>query len=135
MRISPKLRDRLLAQRARSDARALAEFEETVGFIGDRLPSCKDHPYFRDILWEWYWPLALDLSAAWHTEVERDCRRFFKDVPWPSRDDAESLPLSRCRSLLGPDADQMRDADVRFLRDQLVALAEIVLDSTTGRSV
>ena len=79
------------------------------------------------VLGHWYLGRTLDLPPGWHREVEDDFRKFHADSPWRSRQDGDSAPLSRCRALLGLAEDQAKDADVRFQRDALHALAEILI--------
>jgi hypothetical protein len=128
VRTSAELRRRLLAQRRRSGDWVRREFAVTVEHVADRLPEWKNHPYFVEILWEWYAPLAGDLPRDYYPRITDECGRFFKRLPWPPRDDDKSISVAKCRSALGPAAAAMNDAQVRFVRDQLYVLAETVLD-------
>lgn len=129
MRLSPESLRRLRRQKEESDARAEAEFGYVVERIGDEVPDWRDHPVFTPILRDWYAPHSLSLPRAWLIETETECRAFFERLPWPPREDATSISLSRCRALLGASASALEDGDVRFVRDQLYALAALLLDS------
>ena len=104
------------------------EFAMTVEHVADGLPEWKDHPYFTSILWEWYGPLAGDLPRGWYREITKQCSRFFARLPWPPREDADALSITKCRNALGPAGSEMSDAQVRFVRDQLYVLAETIVD-------
>lgn len=133
-RASPLLVRRVRAQRARSDAAVRDEFDYVFDRGRRAVPDWRDHPYLRRILWDWYESHALSLPSNWLTEIEADCRRFFANIPWPPRDEGESLSVSECRKVLGSPEGEMSSADVAFLRDQLYVLGEIIVDGTQRRS-
>lgn len=120
---------RMRAQHREWVVRRDREFAGVVEYVAERLPEWRDHPYFVAILWEWYVPLAGDLPHRWHREVSADCARFFARLPWPPRDDSHSISVAACRSALGPRASAMTDAQLRFLRDQLYVVAEMIVDT------
>jgi len=134
VKLSPKALARLRVQhRALVRSREL-EFAGTLGYVAEVLPEWKNHPYFVAILWEWYAPLAGDLPRGWYRDIAEDCRKFFANLPWPPRDDEESLPISECRKALGATSAHLRDDEVRFIRDQLYVLGELIVDGVRNRA-
>lgn len=123
---------RMRAQHREWIVRRDQEFARTVEYVADRLPQWRDHPYLGVILWEWYAPRAGDLPVGWYPFIVEECRRFFAQLPWPQREETQSLSLAKCREALGPTARDLSDAQVRFLRDQLYVLAETVVDGCKG---
>lgn len=134
LKLSAESLCRLRRQKQRSDASALDEFALVVELTGDAVPDWRDHPFFSRILLDWYRPHALSLPVGWLKEIEEDCRRFFQKLPWPPRDDDESVSISACRNALAASATGLTDGELRFLRDQLYVLAEIVVDGLRRES-
>ena len=52
----------------------------------------------------------------------------------PVRRDRDRLSLRQCREHLPPGF-EVEDDELEFVRDQLYALAEVMLDATLGRSL
>lgn len=101
--------------------------------VGEAVPGSRDTPLLKRVLGHWYQGRTLDMPPGWHREVEDDFRKFHAESPWRSRPDGDSVPLSRCRALLGLAEDDAEDAEVRFQRDALHALAEILIQPDEPR--
>ena len=130
VKLNPEVAERMRARHREWVAWRAAVFRSHVEIIANELPDWRAHPYFVTILWEWYDSIDEDVPADWFRAATEDCRRFFADIPWPTRDDAESISIAHCRKALNAPQGQMRDEDVRFLRDQLYVLAEMLVDGT-----
>ena len=133
VKLNPELVARMRARRAESVEWQRGEFWSNVELVADALPEWRDHPWFVPILWKWYSPIAGSIPAGWYRSLTKDCRRFFKRLPWQPRDDGECISVGRCRELLGREGKTLSDEHVRLVRDQLYALSSIVLTSRGGK--
>ena len=66
--------------------------------------------------------------------ISEKCRLTFSNLPWPRRSDAESVSLVKCKLALDSERAPMSDSEIRFVRDQLYVLAEILVDGYAGRT-
>lgn len=133
VKLNPDVAERMRARRRESIAWRVAVFRSHVEIIANALPDCRAHPYFTTILWEWYDSIDEDVPSDWFRTATGDCRKFFADLPWPRREDAESISIVHCRKALNAPEGQMRDEEVRFRRDQLYVLAEMLVEGTRRR--
>ncbi len=133
VKLNPEVVERMRARHREWVECRAAVFRSHVEIIANELPDWRAHPYFTTILWEWYDSIDEDVPSDWFRVAAEDCRRFFANLPWPPREDGEAISVAACRKALDGRGDHMRDEEVRFLRDQLYVLAEMLVDGTRRR--
>lgn len=130
----PAMLERLRAQREDMLRSTRLEFAVTVEHVEDKLPAWRGHPYLRQWLRSAYSRRAGDLPIDWYEAISEKCRLTFSNLPWPRRSDAESVSLVKCKLALDSERAPMSDSEIRFVRDQLYVLAEILVDGYAGRT-
>ncbi len=131
---SPKLKAAVRRQLDFIRSAAEAEFSYLLERVGEPVSGSHDTPVLKRVLSHWYEGRTLDMPPGSHREVEDDFQKFYAESPWPSRRDEDSIPLPRCRALLGLGENDISDAEVRFQRDALHALAEVLVRPEEPRS-
>jgi len=129
---SDELRSKM-KQRARElQARADEEYAIVLDHILERFPEVSEHPALPRLVRRWWQHLALDLPADWAAALPERCSQLFNQPGWilPQLGDGvhRGVTTKRCRSLLGSIGEAHSESEIRFLREQLYSLAELVID-------
>jgi len=124
------MRDAVRRQRDYLLSAVEVEFDYVLERVRAAVPEVAQHPFLPNLLRDRHRGKTLDMPEGWLDEIPADCRKAVSDLPWSSRADKESMSLARCRTLLGPRGVEFSDDQLRFLRDVLHAIAEVVVDDT-----
>lgn len=124
----PAMREAVRRQRDYLLAAVAVEFDYVLERVRAAAPEVADHPFLPDLLRDRHRGKTFDMPQGWLDEVPAECRKAVTELPWPSRADRESISIGQCKRLLGRRAVHFGDHHVRFVRDVLYAIAEVVVD-------
>lgn len=98
-------------------------------------PEYARHPFLGQLVHHWWAEEAAgSLTRGWLSELPERIRRFYANAPWgdpafsvDSTAEGECLSISKCRMALGMGR-AVPDSDIAFIRDQMYAIAEAMID-------